>query len=144
MNHNMRRLRYLYPALYVCLQYPDERRDKCLAVQPSFAREFLSAAKFDCSTGTASDMQKDAQSQHTNQRLPERRELMKAAVGRSMAATQKNTKMDYDKNFPRETNVRAGDIVYLDCPQHSAIESDLADAFARNAYNSLLQRTSEP
>lgn len=95
-------------------------------------------------TGTTSDIPKDAQSRHTNQRLLERVELMKAAVERLMAATQKRCENNFDKKAHQKPQIRDGDEVYIDCLQYAASASDSAEEFALKRYSKLMRRTCKP
>lgn len=63
---------------------------------------------------------------------------MKAAVGRSMAATHKNYKNDYDAKGCREPQICVGDDVYVDHPRHAAYSSNSINAFPQKEYNKLI------
>lgn len=62
-------LGYLCPATYVLLQYPDPQSDRNLTVQHKSPKKAAIRRDFGILSGTVSDMLKDIQSQHTNQRL---------------------------------------------------------------------------
>lgn len=86
-------------------------------------------------------MPRDAQSQHTKQKLLEHMELIKGEIGRRMAAIQKKHKNDYDKKVRQEPQIGAGDEVYIDRPHHTTFASDLAKEFAQKMYKKLNQHT---
>lgn len=55
------------------------------------------------------------------------------ALERRMASIKKRFEKDSDKKFQQEPNMRVKKDIYIDCPQHAAFESELAEVFARKA-----------
>lgn len=108
------------------------------------AMETPSATTMGYFSGTSSDMQKHGQSQHIKWRLLERVELIKAAVGRSMALAKTKFKHEYDKKARLEPQICAGDEVYVDGSQHIALVSASGEEFARRQYYKLSWHTGRP
>lgn len=84
-------------------------------------------------------MPKAAHSNHTNQRLLERVEIVKAAVSLDMEATQRKYKEDYDQQVHQEQNLSVGDEVYIDRSHHAPFASDIAEELAGKEYKKLMR-----
>lgn len=107
-------------------------------------REQPSARTFGQLIRTASDIPKEAQSLHANQRLLERIELMKAAISQHMNVIQRINGADYDKIVCLEPTMKAGDELYIYGLHHVAFASDAAKELTCKEYNKLIRRTGRP
>lgn len=98
------------------LQNPDDQTTGTSLIDIKMPREPTLAATSRLLTETASDMPRDPQPRHTIYKLPERLDLLKAAVRRPVAALQERYKNDYDKRVRREPQIRVSDELYIACP----------------------------
>lgn len=70
--------------------------------------------------------------------------LMKAAVWRHIAETQKRYKNSYQKKVRREPQMHVGDELYIHCPQHASFAFDFAEEYCSKVVWNLMQPMGRP
>lgn len=127
---------------YVRLRYPDTQSHKNLTVQYILAKR--SSIRHDIWSFNRNCFRYAERCKIVNQRLLEREQLTKAAVGIRMKTKLKGYKNDYSKKGLRESQIIVGDETYIDHPQHLAFASYSSEEFAWKDYNKLIRRIHEP